>query len=206
MRKVEDNEMRRWNEVGEMPMDIWNVLSSLHPNRQPRDPDDIGRYPAAATLKNGTYYSAVNFVERKTPCQRQHYSTSGFIRTKYPFDKETMIDLHDVISISASPNWTTDWIWRKMLHNVFKDWYICKLILEDGTKYWFFDTQSEFVNIPVGHTANEIVDVIPLSDIEKGAMGTNWLTEIEKRAMRPIRILTCFFDRPHSIRKKPRSF
>jgi len=224
MRKVEGSEIRKWNDVGEMPIDLWNALSSFHRDYESQFRYEVGRFPAAATLRDGKYYPAVNFVERKTPYQSSHFSTSGFVRTKYKFDWRTMIDIHDVASVSASPNWTPDMIWQKMMRGTNYDFFFYKLKLKDGTEYWHGSTQTDFIRVPNGYEAKDIVDAIYPSDQDRHKPGFRFGPDMDdpyedvgtiypsieekeqKENIDTIRIMSCFFDRPYSIRKKPRSF
>jgi len=154
-------EIRRWKDVEEAPPGIWNSLNSL-----PRGnlATEEGWYPASATLKNGDYITRVAFVDKGSAEGRDRfYSQIGFLRRKYQFDEGSMIDINSVASVSVSPYATPLEIQKKMLR-IMSD--VCKVVLRDGKEYLLSWRTDEFVNVPRGYQAKDIVDVVEASERE----------------------------------------
>ncbi len=151
-------ETRRWRDIEEIPLDIWNSLTSL-----PRG--DLatrwGFYPASAVLRNGVDIKCVAFVEKGSEAQSQFYSQVGFLRRTYEFDSSRMIDVGSVASVSASPYATPLGIQAKMAKI---EAGLRKVTLKDGRAYLLDSRTDEFINLPRGYQAKDIIDVTAASE------------------------------------------
>lgn len=168
------SEMRRWRDVGEVPLDIWNSLNSL-----PRGSlaTEEGWYPASATLKNGDHVTHVAFVETSSAEGKDRfYFQTGFLRRKYQFDRGGMIDINSVASVSVSPYATPLEIQEKMLR-IRSDAGrgVCRVVLRDGKEYLLAWRTDEFVNVPRGYQAKDIVDIVEASDKERDSFPSSEL-------------------------------
>jgi len=205
-------EVRRWRGVEEAPLDIWNSLNSL-PRGESAKRD--GWYPASAVLKNGTRIDCVAFVEKGSEAQDKFYSQIGFLRRKYEFDSSRMIDVSSVASVSASPYKAPSEIQAKMEKCRTE---VCKVTLNDGKEYWLAWRTDEFINVPRGYKARDVVDVteaseedrkyFPSSEIHIWGDTSDYLSlglmhvSLNSQEWNTIgwqdRIMLCFFKRPRS--------
>jgi len=154
-------EVRRWRDVGEAPLDIWNSLNSLPRGELAKRE---GWFPASAALKNGTRIDCVAFVEKGSEAQYKFHSQTGFLRLKYEFDSSKMIDISSVASVSASPYKTPLEIQARM--EKFRT-DVGRITLDDGREYWLAWRTDEFINVPRGYEARDVVDVTEASEKDR---------------------------------------
>ena len=203
-------QVRRWKDVGEVPADIWSSLKSFPRSDQTKKE---GWYPASAVLKNGTRIDCVAFVERGSEAQDKFYTQTGFLRRKYEFDSSRMIDVSSVTSVQESPYKTPLAIQTKMEKLRVPG---CKITLKDGKEYWLESVLDEFINIPKGYEAKDVIDVTEVSEKDRKYFPSPdfriWADIDPYRSLGPIhlslsslpedtvgwhrRIMLCFFNRP----------
>ena len=153
---------RRWRDIGEAPIGVWNDLNYLPRGEFAKS---MGWYPASAILRNGARIDCVAFVEKGSDAQFYFHTQTGFLRLKYEFESNKMIDIRSVASVSASPYKTPLEIQTKMER--FRT-YERKVTLNDGTEYWLASGGTEeFINVPRGHRAGDVVSVTEASEKDR---------------------------------------
>ncbi len=184
---------KRWKDITRISEKLWSEL-------QPLKGFWKDAYLASAILHSNVVVPCVVFVEKDTNDQQRLLPVHGFIRWKYNFDEETMIDATSVMQANPSPYVPSPEILGMLEeHGHFDDPIEhAKLRLKDGREYWFRKGwPGFFIGVPDGYTSSDIVGVTewatqPFFKIDK---------EIADRVVGPPPYRLCIFRRPKVSRR-----
>ncbi len=187
--------LRRWKNVAVLSPEVWYELHQwrlqMPWNRQIGRDNDI--YLASAVTKDGRVFPCTMFVEAGTPDQERLFPSKPFFGVLYKFDSATMVEGDSVKSVSRSPYAPTVEIKEKLgLHGGPGDPIIyAKLIMKDGAEIWVRAGYRDFVGLPQGRTAVDIIRVeFPYDDPS--------LESARDKLAPHVRTVLCLFRRPNN--------
>lgn len=185
---------KRWKDVKPISEKLWSDLRTL----KVKNGHYTDVYAASARVSGGAIIPCALFVQMDTEDQQFLYPRHGFIRSKFEFDDESMVDSATVEKVEPSPYVMPADIFLRLDEHCHYDDRVChaKLKLRDGKEYWVFKASPGhkhgfFVAVPEGYRSSDIV-------------GLEWATkkfyeadpQVYGNCLDPPKYRLCLFRRP----------